>query len=164
MVATSASRVALSCEPTNRSTFSSSISRIADLVDLGGRAAGVGRDELDLPAENAAGLVDLLGGKLGAGLLRRAEQRSRAAQRDEQADLEFLRRRPPGGSAPAACRMPRRPRPRREAFAARSLLANAHVNVSLVSAVTYQADHSRRSGGAGSLGNKGSIAAAMASS
>jgi hypothetical protein len=46
--------------------------------------------------EDAAGLVDLLGGELRASLLRRPEQRGRAAQRDEEADLEVLRLRERG--------------------------------------------------------------------
>src|SRR6516162_5634494 len=92
MVATSASRVALSCEPTNISTFSSSMRRMADLVDsAGGPPASVGISWLDLPAKDAAGLVDLLSRELGRGFLGRAEQRGRAAQCGKQADLEFLR-------------------------------------------------------------------------
>jgi hypothetical protein len=45
MVATSASRVALSCEPTSMSTFSSSKRRTADLVDSAGSARASGRFE-----------------------------------------------------------------------------------------------------------------------
>jgi len=97
-----------------------------------GRTAGIGRNELDLAPENAAGLVDLFGGKLSRCLLGRAEQRGRTAQGNEQADLEFLRggrradkprqcaERRAGGSA-AKKRSPRE-----------SLRSNAHVNVSLV--------------------------------
>ncbi len=61
---------------------------------LGGGAAGIGGKQSDLLAENAAGLVDFLGGKLGAGALRRPKQRGGTAQRDEEPDLELIR----GGS------------------------------------------------------------------
>ena len=138
MVATKASRVALSCEPTSISTFSSSMRRTADFVDsAGGPPASVGISLIWRPM-NAAGLVDLFGGELGARFLRRPEQRCRAAQRDEQADLEFIG----GGRGRAAQpgrRTPRRPRRRREACAACGhLLPNAHVDVSLVFSSYYR--------------------------
>ena len=107
-------------------------------MDFGGWAAGIGRDEPDLAAENAAGLVDLFGGELGARFLRRPEQRCRAAERDEQPDLEFI-----GGG-----RWADEPRQGAERHAARggaekrsprqSLLPNAHVDVSLVFSSYYQ--------------------------
>ena len=62
------------------------------MVEIGGRAAGVGRKELDLAAHDAARLVHLINCELGGGELRRPEQRGRAALRIEQADLEVVSR------------------------------------------------------------------------
>jgi hypothetical protein len=86
----------------------------------------------DLTPENTAGLVDLLGGKLGRGFLRRAEQRRRAAQRGEQPDLEFFRggRRADQSRQRGKCRAGRGAAEKRSPR--ESLLPNAHVNVSLV--------------------------------